>query len=219
MMRAGSRALRTTTTASGSPLNIDKVIHDLPLSLMSLFHPPSATKLSNSPPCPFEIGIDKVIATTLRSLYHWDVALFRPLLQPALKLLGNVPEHMPAHRIKLPVGIEEADDAFGLLERLNQTVQQDAIEATVLPSNAALVVSAKGVHEQPPADPRQPDSAAHSPPIRKLSGKGISRAEPLASWTIHTLSWCRGAPRSLKLLEQHVVSFILDRTSQADTFN
>ena len=68
--------------------------------------------------CPFEIGIDKVIATTLRSLYHWDVALFRPLLQPALKLLGNVPEHMPAHRIKLPVGIEEADDAFGLLERL-----------------------------------------------------------------------------------------------------
>src|ERR1700732_5556375 len=31
--------------------------------------------------CPFEIGIDKVIATTLRSLHHRDVALFRPLLQ------------------------------------------------------------------------------------------------------------------------------------------
>ena len=75
--------------------------------------------------------------------------------------------NMPAHRIKLPVGIEEADDAFRLLERLNQTVQQDAIEATVLPSNAALVVFAKGVHEQPPADPRQPDSAAHSPPFRQ----------------------------------------------------
>ena len=58
-------------------------------------------------------------------------------------------------------------------------IQQDAIEATILPSNAALVVFAKGVHQQPPADPRQPDSAAHSPPSRKLSGKGISRAEPL----------------------------------------
>ena len=55
------------------------------------------------------------------------------------------------------------------------------IEATVLPSNAALVVFAKGVHEQPPADPRQPDSAAHSPPSRNLQDQGISRAKPLAS--------------------------------------
>ena len=57
----------------------------------------------------------------------------------------------------------------------------DCHSAARASSNAALVVFAKGVHEQPPADPRQPDSAAHSPPSRKLSGKGISRAEPLAS--------------------------------------
>ena len=59
-------------------------------------------------------------------------------------------QHMPAHRIKLPVGVEEADDALRLLERLNQSVQQDAIKATVLPSNAVLVVFVEGVHEQPP---------------------------------------------------------------------
>src|ERR1700720_3927522 len=70
-----------------------------------------------------------------------------------LKLVGNVPQHVPAHRVKLPVGVEKANHAFRLLERLNQSVQQDAIKATVLPSNAVPVVSVEGVHEVPPADP------------------------------------------------------------------
>jgi hypothetical protein len=41
---------------------------------------------------------------------------------------------VPAHRVKLPVGVEEADDALRLLERLNQPVQQDAIKAPVINS-------------------------------------------------------------------------------------
>jgi hypothetical protein len=45
-------------------------------------------------------------------------------------LLGNVAQRVPAHRVKLPVGVEEADDALRLLERLNQPVQQDAIKST-----------------------------------------------------------------------------------------
>jgi hypothetical protein len=65
-----------------------------------------------------------------------------------LKLLGNVPQQEPAYRVKLPVGV-----ALRLLERLNQSVQQDAIKATVLPSNAVPVMLAEGVHERPPADP------------------------------------------------------------------
>ena len=40
--------------------------------------------------------------------------------QPALKLLGNVAQRVPAHRVMLPVGVEEADDVLRLLERLNQ---------------------------------------------------------------------------------------------------
>jgi len=70
-----------------------------------------------------------------------------------LKLLGNVAQRVPAHRVKLPVGVEEADDALRLLERLNQPVQQDAIKASVMPSNAVPVVFVEGVHERHPADP------------------------------------------------------------------
>jgi hypothetical protein len=39
------------------------------------------------------------------------------------------------------------------LERLNQPVQQDAIKAPVMPSNAVPVVFVEGVHERHPADP------------------------------------------------------------------
>jgi hypothetical protein len=131
--------------------------------------------------CPFEIGFDEVMTAACRSLGNRDIPLLRPSFQPALKLLGNVPQHEPAHRAKLPVGVEEAGDAFRLLERLNQPVQQDAIKAPLPPSNAVPVMFVERVHERPPADHRQPDSAAHSSPSRKPSDKGISRAKPLAS--------------------------------------
>jgi hypothetical protein len=58
----------------------------------------------------------------------------------------------------LPVGVEEADNAFGPLERLDQPIQEDPIKATIMPANAALVVFVKGVHQRPPADPT---SAGH----------------------------------------------------------
>src|ERR1700720_3620676 len=132
--------------------------------------------------CPFEVGIDEVVAAALGRLHNRDVPPFRPSFQPALKLLGYVAQRRPAHRIKLPVSVEEADDTLRLLERLNQTVQQDAIKATIMPSNAVPVMLVEGVHEQPPADASSADNAAHSPPSRNLQDEGISRAKPLASW-------------------------------------
>src|SRR5258706_3246315 len=70
----------------------------------------------------------------------------------------------PADRMRTPSGwsvyhqdgsdiAHEADDAFRLLERLNQPVQQDAIKAPVLPSNTVPVMFVERVHERPPADP------------------------------------------------------------------
>jgi hypothetical protein len=56
-----------------------------------------------------------------------------------LKLLGNAAQCLPAHRIQLAISVEEADDAFWLLKRLNQPVQQDPVKATIMPTNAALV--------------------------------------------------------------------------------
>lgn len=68
----------------------------------------------------FEVWIDKVIAAALRGFHNRDVPLCRPSLQPGLKLLGNAPQRIPAHRIELPICVEEANDALWLLERLNQ---------------------------------------------------------------------------------------------------
>jgi len=80
------------------------------------------------------VGLDEVVAAAFRSLRNRDVPFLRPPFQPALKLLGNVAQRVPAHRVKLPVGVEEADDALRLLERLNQPVQQDAIKAPAINS-------------------------------------------------------------------------------------
>ena len=114
---------------------------------------------------PFQ-AILKSLAKTCKSGSYSSVALgsriqalflgvpfLRPPFQPALKLLGNVAQRVPAHRVELPVGVEEADDALRLLERLNQPVHQDAIKAPVMPSNAVPVVFVEGVHERHPADP------------------------------------------------------------------
>ena len=56
---------------------------------------------------------------------------------------------MPGDRVKLPVAIEEADHSFRLLKRLDQSVQQNPIEAPIAPTNAIPVVFIKGVHEKP----------------------------------------------------------------------
>ena len=55
--------------------------------------------------CPFEIGIDEVVAAAFRGLRNRYVPLVRPLFQPALKLLGNVAQHVSAHRVKLPIEV------------------------------------------------------------------------------------------------------------------
>ena len=76
-----------------------------------------------------------------RSLRNRDVPFLRPPFQPALKLLGNVAQRVPAHRVMLPVGVEEADDALRVLER--------ALEGAGCGSRCALVIAAA-----PPATAR-----------------------------------------------------------------
>jgi hypothetical protein len=97
----------------------------------------------------FEVWIDEVIAATLWGFHNRDVPLSRPSVQPGLKLLGNAPQRIPAHWIELPIRVEEANDALWLLERLNQPIQQDAVKATIVPTNAVLVMLIEGVHECP----------------------------------------------------------------------
>jgi hypothetical protein len=59
-------------------------------------------------------------------------------------MLGNATQCLPAHRIELPVSVEEADNPLRLFERLDQPVQQNPIEAMILPSIAAAISRAGG---------------------------------------------------------------------------
>jgi hypothetical protein len=63
-----------------------------------------------------------------------------------LKLSRNVVQYVATHRILLPVRIEKSDHSLRLLKRLNQTVQQQPVEAPVTESDAIFVMFVKGVH-------------------------------------------------------------------------
>lgn len=63
-----------------------------------------------------------------------------------LELLGDVAEHVATDGVLVAVRAEEPDDAFGLLERLEQAVEQHAIEAPIAETDVILVMLVEGVH-------------------------------------------------------------------------
>src|ERR1700741_36083 len=48
---------------------------------------------------PFKVWVDEFVTTALRCFQDRDVALLRPLLDPALKLLGDVAQGVARHRV------------------------------------------------------------------------------------------------------------------------
>jgi hypothetical protein len=69
-----------------------------------------------------------------------------PAMDPVLELIGDVAQCIPAHEPVVAVGVEEPDDALGLLERLDHPVEQDPIKASVPEPNATLVMLVERVH-------------------------------------------------------------------------
>ncbi len=55
-------------------------------------------------------------------------------------------QYIPTNRVLLPERIEETDHSFRLLKGLNQTVEQQPVEAPVAESDAIFVMFEKGVH-------------------------------------------------------------------------
>jgi hypothetical protein len=98
----------------------------------------------------FEVRVDEVITTPFRCLQDGDVSLRAPTFYPQLKLLGDRTQCVPGYRVELSVGIKESEYPFRLLERLNEAIEQDPVEAAVVPGDAILVVIVEGVHERSP---------------------------------------------------------------------
>ena len=127
-----------------------------------------------------EVGLDKFVATTLWRFHDRSLPSVGLLLHPALELFSGGAQHIAADRIDLPVAVEEADHPLRLLERLDQAVEQDPVEAAIAEADAVLVVLVKGVHHRlPMVWSRQ----INSPPNQSVRAdkRGISRAKPLAS--------------------------------------
>src|SRR6266700_3160066 len=67
-----------------------------------------------------EIGVHEVVTTAFWRLQDRRVPLMGTVRHPVLVLVGDFVEKIACHPFSLAVGVEEADDAFGLLKRLDR---------------------------------------------------------------------------------------------------
>ena len=93
-----------------------------------------------------KIGLDKVVASTFGSFQDGGVPFLATILHPVVELISDFSQHIPAHRVLISIGTEESDYPLGLLERLNDAVEQNPIKAAISESNAILVMLEECVH-------------------------------------------------------------------------
>jgi hypothetical protein len=109
-----------------------------------------------------------------------------------LELFCGTAQHIAADRVELPVAVEEADHALGLLKRLDQPVEQDPVKSAVSETDAILVVLQKAFIPGSPG----PKPAAYL----RLSGlyaptrEGYQGRSP---WLVSSLS-CRTRPTEVR---------------------
>jgi hypothetical protein len=97
-----------------------------------------------------EVRLDEGVAAPGGGLDDRCSPFSGPDGHPPLVLRGDVGQHRLADGILLPVRVEEPDDALRLLERLNQPVEQNAIETPIRETDAIVVMLVEGVHGHPP---------------------------------------------------------------------
>src|SRR6516165_3921338 len=93
-----------------------------------------------------EVGCDEVVTSSLRSSHNGCIPGLRSVLDPVLKLGGDVSQHITTDGVLMSTAAEETDHALGLLKGLDEPVKQDAVEAAVSESNATLVVLVESIH-------------------------------------------------------------------------
>jgi hypothetical protein len=98
-----------------------------------------------------EIRVNEFVATALRRFHDRNIALGCSLFHPALESFGNVSQGMASYWVKLAIRIEETYNPLGLLERLNQAIEKNAVETAIVPMYAVPVVFVEGVHGLLPA--------------------------------------------------------------------
>jgi hypothetical protein len=90
--------------------------------------------------------VTALVVLALGGIQNRSTPLLAAVLEPILELVGDVGQGTLGDSFCFPVGVEEPQHALGLLERLDQAVQQNPIEATIGELDAILVMFEKGVH-------------------------------------------------------------------------
>jgi hypothetical protein len=98
-----------------------------------------------------KVGIDERISPLpIRRLNDGHVPLGRAGGYPVLVLRSDRAKDGFAHRVEVPIGVEEAHNALGLLKGLDEPIEQDSIETPVRETDAIVMMLVEGVHEVPP---------------------------------------------------------------------
>jgi hypothetical protein len=87
-----------------------------------------------------------VVARAVGRFENRSTPLGGSVFQPILELVGDFRQGPSGHPLAITVGVEEAEHAFWLLERLDQAVEQKPVETPVSELDAILVVLSEGVH-------------------------------------------------------------------------
>src|SRR5271157_1078492 len=65
---------------------------------------------------PAKVRFNKLIPTTLGSFQDGGTPFLGTILYPIVELISDLPQHIPAHRILIPISAEETHDPLGLLK-------------------------------------------------------------------------------------------------------
>src|SRR6476660_3471848 len=95
---------------------------------------------------PLEIGRHEVVTPSSGRVDNGCTPFLGTVLDPVVELLGDVTQTLAGDSLAAAISIEETNDSLGLLERLDQAVEQDAVKAAVVKFNAMLMMFVEGVH-------------------------------------------------------------------------
>src|SRR5512133_1061419 len=97
------------------------------------------------------VRLDPLLAAdALGGLDDLDASLLGEGLDEVVVVGGDGPEVGGGHPGRLAFLREEADDAGGVLQDLDDAVEEDAVEAGVVEADGLLVMLDEGVHGGPP---------------------------------------------------------------------
>ena len=82
--------------------------------------------------------IDEFIAAALGRLQNRHVPFLSASSDPVAELIGDAGQQAARHPLSVSIRIEKADHPFRLLKGLDQSIEQEPVEAPVAEADATL---------------------------------------------------------------------------------